>query len=354
MQDLPVVQRLTNSSGAYVELLSYGATLVSAVVPDRHGCLENVVLSYPSVQDYLADDCYLGSTVGRFANRISGAKFTLNGQTFFLDKNDGENSNHGGFAGFSKKQFACKERTGSSVVFAARSADGEGGFPGNVSVEVAYSFDNSNELLIAYRLTSDKDTVVNLTNHAYFNLFPRVRSILAHELMVDADRYLELDECFLPAGRLLPVARSDFDFSCYRSVGQMMRRKREPHIEGYNAYFVGRCASEKGMRRLASLREGASGRLLEVYATAPGVQLYTGDYLHGAHQPFAGLCLEAQGYPDAPNHPHFPSCALPANREYRQAIRYRFGVATGQAAGVKQAAHATCLYEANKQHMVYL
>lgn len=325
MKDLPVVLRLTNNSGAYVEALSYGATLVSVVVPDRYGCLENVALSYPSVQDYLTDDCYLGSTVGRFANRISGARFTLNGQTFFLDKNDGENSNHGGFAGFSKKMFTCRESAG-SIIFAAHSADGEGGFPGNVSVEVAYSFNNSNELLIAYRLTSDKDTVVNLTNHAYFNLCPRVKSILAHELMVDADRYLEFDERFLPTGSLLPVARSDFDFSRYRSIGEMMRRKREPHIRGYNAYFAGRCADKKGMRRLASLREGASGRQLEVYATAPGVQLYTGDYLHGAHQPFAGLCLEAQGYPDAPNHPHFPSCVLLANQEYRQAIRYRFGV----------------------------
>lgn len=329
MTDFPVVQRLTSNSGAYVEVLSYGATLVSAVVPDRYGCFENVVLSYPSVQDYLTDDCYLGSTVGRFANRISGAKFTLNGQAFFLDKNDGENSNHGGFAGFSKKMFTCSARAGSSITFAAHSADGECGFPGNVSVEVTYSFGNSNELLIAYRLTSDKDTVVNLTNHAYFNLCPRAKSILTHELMVNADRYLELDECFLPTGSILPVARSSFDFSCYRSVGQMMRRKREPHIRGYNAYFAVSRAGKKGLRRLASLREGASGRWLEVYATAPGVQLYTGDYLHGAHQPFAGLCLEAQGYPDAPNHPNFPSCVLAANQEYRQAIRYRFGVVAG-------------------------
>lgn len=328
MEDFPVLRRLTNSSGAYVEVLSYGATLVSAVVPDRYGCLENVVLSYPSVQDYLADDCYLGSTVGRFANRISGAAFTLNGQTFSLDKNDGENSNHGGFAGFSKKMFTCRERAG-GVVFAAHSADGEGGFPGNVCLEVAYSFGDDNELLIGYRLTSDKDTVVNLTNHAYFNLCPRTKSILTHELMVDADRYLALDECFLPTGSILPLARSDFDFSCYRSVGQMMSRKREPHIEGYNAYFVGTRAGENGLRRLAALRESASGRCLEVHATAPGVQLYTGDYLHGAHQPFAGLCLEAQGYPDAPNHQHFPSCVLQANREYRQLISYRFGVIAG-------------------------
>ncbi|MDR2814591.1 MAG: galactose mutarotase [Prevotellaceae bacterium] len=317
--------RLTNSSGAYVEALSYGATLVSVVVPDRYGRLENVVLGYPSVQDYLADDCYLGSAVGRFANRISGAKFTLNGQTFFLDKNDGENSNHGGFAGFSKKMFSYRASK-SRVIFSAHSADGEGGFPGNVSVEVAYSFSDSNELLIEYRLTSDKDTVINLTNHAYFNLCPRAKNIFGHELLVNADKYLEFDEYFLPTGNILPVAHSDFDFSCYRNIEQMMRRKREPHIRGYNAYFVGKRASENGLRRLASLRENVSGRLLEVYATAPGVQLYTGDYLHGEHQPFAGLCLEAQGYPDAPNHPHFPSCVVAANQEYRQEIRYRFGV----------------------------
>jgi aldose 1-epimerase len=315
--------RLANDSGAYVEVLSYGATLVSVVVPDRYGRLENVALNYPNVRDYLTDDCYLGCTVGRFANRISGAKFTLNGQTFFLDKNDGENCNHGGFAGFNKKMFSYRESEG-RIIFSAHSADGEGGFSGNLSVEVAYSFSNSNELLIAYRATSDKDTVLNLTNHAYFNLCPSAKSVLEHELVVNADQYLELDEHFLPTGSILPVAHSDFDFSCYKSLGQMMRRKREPHIAGYNACFAGKQAHEKGLHWLASLREGVSGRRLEVHATAPSVLLYTGDYLHGAHKPFAGLCLEAQGYPDAPNHPHFPSCALAANQEYRQEIRYRF------------------------------
>jgi aldose 1-epimerase len=317
--------RLTNSSGAYVEVLSYGATLVSVVVPDRYGCLENVVLRYPNAQGYLADDCYLGSTVGRFANRIAGAAFTLNGQTFFLDKNDGENSNHGGFAGFNKKEFSGKEDKGCAI-FSARSAHGEGGFPGNLSVEVAYAFSDDNELRIAYRLTSDSDTVVNLTNHAYFNLCPRSKTILDHELMVNADHYIESNDRFLPTGAILPVARSAFDFSRYRRLGEMVRRKREPHIKGYNAYFIGKPADKDGLRQLASLRESASGRLLEVRATAHGVLLYTGDYLHGAHQPFAGVCLEAQGYPDAPNHPHFPSCVLKANQEYRQEIRYRFGV----------------------------
>jgi aldose 1-epimerase len=332
-QNIPALLRLTNGSGAYIEVLSYGATLASAVVPDRYGHLENVVLSYPNAQDYLADECYLGSTVGRFANRISGAKFTLNGQTCLLDKNDGENCNHGGFAGFSKKMFGYRA-SADSIVFSAQSRDGEGGFPGNVSVEVAYSFSNSsssssssNELRIAYRLVSDKATVVNLTNHAYFNLCPRVRSILGHELMLNADRRLELDDHFLPTGSILPVAGTGFDFSGYRSVEQMMPLKNERSIKGYNAYFIGKHTDGKSPSWLASLRESTSGRLLEVYSTAPGVMLYTGDYLNGAHLPFEGLCLEAQGYPDAPNHPHFPSCVVEANQEYRQEIRYRFGVA---------------------------
>jgi aldose 1-epimerase len=326
-QNIPALLRLTNGSGAYIEALSYGATLVSAVVPDRYGHLENVLLSYPNAQDYLADDCYLGSTVGRFANRISGAKFTLNGQTCLLDKNDGENCNHGGFAGFSKKMFSCRA-SADSIVFSAQSSDGEGGFPGNVSVEVAYSFGDSNELRIGYRLVSDKATVVNLTNHAYFNLCPRARSILGHELMVNADRRLEFDEHFLPTGQILPVANTGFDFSGYRSVEQMMPLKSEPSIKGYNAYFTGKNTDGKSLSWLASLRESTSGRRLEVYSTAPGVMLYTGDYLSGAHLPFEGLCLEAQGYPDAPNHPNFPSCVVEANREYRQEIRYRFGIAT--------------------------
>ncbi|MDR0415342.1 MAG: galactose mutarotase [Prevotellaceae bacterium] len=325
--DSPVLLRLANSSGAYIEALSYGATLVKAVVPDRHGRLENVLLSYPDAQGYLADECYLGSTVGRFANRISGAKFTLNGQTCLLDKNDGENCNHGGFAGFSKKMFRYRADAG-RLIFAAQSRDGEGGFPGNVNLEVAYSFSDDNELLIAYTLTSDKTTVVNLTNHAYFNLCPRTRSILSHELAVNADQRLEFDEHFLPTGKILPVANTGFDFSDFRSVGQMMLQKSEPGIKGYNAYFIGKSAGEKGgLPWLASLRESESGRLLEVYSTTSGVQLYTGDFLSGAHLPFEGLCLEAQGYPDAPNHPHFPSCVVEANQEYRQEIRYRFKVA---------------------------
>jgi aldose 1-epimerase len=315
--------RITNGSGAYVEVLNYGATLVSAVVPDKNNCLENVALRYPDVRDYLTDACYLGATVGRVANRISGAKFILNGREFCLDKNDGNNSNHGGCAGFNKKLFDYKTAD-NSVIFSAQSPDGEGGFPGNAQVQVAYSFDDNNTLHIQYRVVSDKDTIVNLTNHAYFNLCPSEKNIFRHELQVNADQCLEMNEHFLPTGKILPIADTAFDFAEYKNVGQMMNIKKERHIKGYNAYFIGQEKSHTDAALLATLRSPASGRSLRVYSTMPGVQFYTGDYLCDAHQPFAGLCLEASFYPDAPNHPHFPSCAMAAHQVWQHEILYEF------------------------------
>jgi aldose 1-epimerase len=314
--------RIANRSGAYVELLDYGATLVSLVVPDRHGVMENVVLRYPNLHDYLADTCCVGSTVGRFANRIAGAKFSLDGKTFYLDKNDGDNSNHGGFAGFSKKHFDHEAR-GNSLLFSARSVDGEGGFPGNIELRVAYTFTDSNDLHIAYQLVSDKTTVANITNHAYFNLDGSAQPCLpTHELQVNARLCLEFDERFLPTGKILPVANTAFDFSTFKNVGQMMQRKQERHIQGYNAYFLD---TPKTDECVATLRSSASGRALRVHSTMPGLQFYTGDYLCPPFKPFAGFAMEAQFPPDAPNHPHFPSCVVEAGREWRQEICYCLG-----------------------------
>jgi aldose 1-epimerase len=313
--------RIENRSGAYVEMLDYGATLVSVVVPDRHGAMSNVVLRYPDLNGYLTDTCCMGSTVGRFANRIAGAKFSLGGSTFFLDKNDGDNSNHGGFAGFSKKYFD-HETLGCSHIFSARSADGEGGFPGNVELRVIYSFNDNNELHIAFSLASDKTTVANITNHAYFNLDGTMQPCLhTHELQVKTRACLEFDNRFLPTGKILPVNNTAFDFSTFRNFEHMMQSKQESHIAGYNAYFF---TSSNVAECDVVLRSVASGRVLRLSSSMPGVQLYTGDYLCPPFAPFAGIALEAQFPPDAPNHPHFPSCVVEAKTEWRHDICYQF------------------------------
>lgn len=321
-----VLFRLTNQTNAFVELINYGATLVAVAVPDKFERSENVVLTYKNKTDYLSDTSYLGSTVGRVANRITKARFELNGKTYQLDKNDGENSNHGGIDGFSKKIFDFKiEEDG--VLFFIESKDGAGGFPGNLRFSVKYSFSDKNELLIEFNAESDKDTVFNPTNHAYFNLFPGNGNVLEHDLKVYSERYLEMNDDFLPTGQILPIADTGFDFRKFRKISEMMPLKKEI-LKGYNAYFVTEKRNADEFKLSASLRERNSGRCVDVYSDMPGVQFYTGDYLSGEHQPFDGLCLEAQFYPDAPNHPNFPAVLLKAGESVSHRIMYKFGVLT--------------------------
>ncbi len=318
------VFRFSNNSEAYVELINYGATLISVVVPDKFGKRENVVLCYENIEDYFSDSFYLGSTVGRFANRIAGAQFKINGKTYWLDKNDGSNSNHGGFHGFNTKVFDC-EIQNNKIIFFYESKDGEGGFPGKLNFSVTYSFSENNELNIEYKVISDKETIFNPTNHAYFDLSAGKSDPLDNELKVFADSYLESNNQFLPTGNILPVAGTPFDFSQYKEIGELMLLKKEI-LEGYNTYFIGKKTPSGMSRLLASLKDNCSGRILHVYSDMPGVQFYTGDYLSAPHKPFAGLCLEAQSYPDAPNHLHFPSCQLSPDSNYTYHIQYKFEI----------------------------
>jgi aldose 1-epimerase len=307
-------------------LINYGATLVSAAVPDKFNKSENIILSYKDLSDYFSDTSYIGSTVGRVANRITGARFVLNGKTYDLDKNDGENSNHGGFNGFNKKIFDF-EVTDNAVVFYTESKDGESSFPGNLRFSVKYSLSDDNELMIEFNGESDRDTIFNPTNHAYFNLSPDSENILDHELKTSAKEYLEMNDQFLPTGKILPVAETGFDFRNFRKISDMIPLKKEI-LKGYNAYFIAEKQSPGEFVLSASLRDRNSGRYLNVYSDMPGVQFYTGDYLSGKHQPFAGLCLEAQFYPDAPNHSNFSSILLKAGEPVSHRIMYKFGVLT--------------------------
>lgn len=313
-----VLLRISNASGAYTELTNLGASVVSVVVPDKNGVLSNVVLRYDRLNDYFTDKFYMGSTIGRFSNRVSNARFVMDGMVYTLDKNDSENSNHGGYNGLNKKLFSYQISDG-SVTFYTESPDGEGGFPGNLKIRVTYSFSENNDLRIEYSASSNKRTPVSFTNHAYFNLSGKKNSILTHQLKINAEKYMETDSRFLPTGRILPVRDTPFDFGEYRTIHDMSSLKKDS-MEGYNAYFI----SKSSKKALASVKDVTSGRIADIYSNMPGILFYTGDFLSDQFLSFQGLCLEAQYYPDAMNHAGFEGNILEADKENTDVIVYSF------------------------------
>ncbi|OOQ58752.1 aldose epimerase family protein [Mucilaginibacter pedocola] len=320
--------RLSNSTGAYAELTNYGATLVSAVVPDKDGHLQNVVLGYNSLEAYLNDACYLGSTVGRFANRIGGAKFSLDGETYHLQANDSLNTNHGGFNAFNTRVFSF-EVGEDSVSFTLQSPDGDGGFPGNLTLTVAYSFTEANELIIDFKAITDKPTIANFTNHAYFNLSGKADGIFEHKLKVYADTLLDVDNAYIPSGLLKPVGKRSLNGDTLRS--KILNRGGEQ--EGLNYCYVLNNKT-RDLKLAAELSENLSARSLQIQTTYPAAMVYTGDHLHSLtdgnfaqpYQPFDGVAIECQYYPDSPNHAHFPSTTLRPGEEYNHTIVYKFGL----------------------------
>ncbi|AUD01414.1 aldose epimerase family protein [Spirosoma pollinicola] len=321
--------RITNSSGAYVEFTNYGATLVTIYVPDRHDHLGNVILSYDSLAAYVADTYYLGSTIGRFANRIKGARFTLDEYEYALDDNDNGQSNHGGYNGFNRNVFTYTIDE-QSVSFTLTSKDGDGGYPGTLDFTVNYRWNDENELTIDYRATSDRTTVANFTNHAYFNLSAGARKILDHQLSINARYIVEAGDDYIPTGQLIPAGQLTFDANAIRS-----RVKDDGHtLAGLNVCYV--LEKTGGLfSNACRLFEPVSGRLLEVDTSYPGMILYTGDYLSGnepgSYGPFDGLCLECQYFPDSPNQPHFPDTRLYPGETYHHRIVFRFSVMPGSA-----------------------
>lgn len=307
--------RLLNSSGHFVECINYGATLTRICAFG----IDNLVLSYPKIEDYFSDPFYLGCTVGRVANRISNGEFQLDGTIYKLRKNDGNNTNHGGDKGFNKKVFDA-EIQDDKVVFRTFSPDGEEGFPGNLSVKVSYSFTGNNELIIEYELTTDKKTPVNLTNHSYFNL-TKEKNVLNHFLKVYSDKFLEMDESFLPTGKIVKITENPgFDFFNFRKIGEKAAIKNETHIQGYNAYFP--IQDKNSLKKAAILICPKSGIELTLFTSMPGFMLYTGDYLGNPFASLQGVCLEAHHYPDAVNHPAFPQCWLESGETRREIIVY--------------------------------
>jgi len=335
-QALVDLYTLTNSQGLEARIMTYGGIVVSLKVPDRNGKLGDVVLGQDTLDGYLKSSSpYFGAIIGRYGNRIAKGRFALGDQQYSLAKNNGENHLHGGITGFSKVVWKAAEASSSEGVGIALtylSKDGEEGYPGNLSARVVYTLTNKNELKIEYTATTDKETVVNLTNHSYFNLAGS-GNILNHELMINADRFTPVDAELIPTGELRSVKDTPMDFTRAKTIGARIDEQDQQlrFGKGYDHNWVLNKANDKPALA-ARVHEPQSGRILEVYTTEPGVQFYSGNFLDGtikgkggqAYQKRAGLCLETQHFPDSPNKPHFPSTVLKPGQVYATTTVYRF------------------------------
>jgi aldose 1-epimerase len=320
--------KIKNATGAYVELTNYGAGIVSVVVPDHRGKLGHVVLGFDHLQAYLDDKCYIGSTIGRFANRISNASFRLKDNRYNLESNELLNSNHSGSSGYHAKVFDFTVNE-DSIIFSLFSEDGDGGYPGSLKLNVIYQWTENNLLKIDYKAICDKDTVANFTNHAYFNLSGEKENILNHRLTLFSEKVLETTSEHLPTGKIIETGK--------RSLANDRIADKIQGTAGFNDYYILNKAQKphSGKSKLAAvLNHWKTGRILNVYTSYPGLMFYTGDYLQSgpgrktsAYGPFDGLCLECQFYPDAPNHASFPSTVLKAGERYDQQIVYEFTLA---------------------------
>jgi aldose 1-epimerase len=334
--DAVQVYTLANSQGMEARITNYGGTVVSLTAPDRNGTFANVVLGHDGVEGY-ARSPYFGAIIGRYGNRIANGQFPLEGKTYTLAKNNGPNSLHGGIKGFDKKVWAAETMNtadGAALSLTCTSADGEEGYPGALNVKVVYTLTNDNGLRIEYQATTDKTTVINLTNHAYFNLKDAgVTNILDHVLMINADRYTPIDATLIPTGVLAPVEGTPFDFRQPTAVGARINGEEEQlkFGLGYDHNFVLNRPAD-GLSLAATVDEPTTGRHMEVLTTEPGVQFYSGNFLNGTvsgaggtvFQHRAGLCLETQHFPDSPNKPDFPSTVLEPGQTYRTTTVYRF------------------------------
>jgi aldose 1-epimerase len=321
-----------------VAITNFGATVVALKVPDRAGKAADVVLGFDTLEGYENGTAYFGATVGRYGNRIGGGQFSIDGKTYTLPKNNGNNTLHGGIVGFNKKVWkAIAGKDSESLEMSYLSVDGEEGFPGNLSVKVAFTLPaDRNELKIDYTATTDKDTVLNLTNHSYFNLAGEGNGdILDHVLMLHAKQFTPVDKTLIPTGELRDVAGTPLDFTTATSIGKRISENYEQLVfgKGYDHNWVlARAEGEKGLTLAAEAYDPKSGRKLEVLTTEPGVQFYSGNFLDGsakgkgnkAYGQRAAFCLETQHFPDSPNHPNFPGTLLKPNSVFHSQTVFRF------------------------------
>jgi len=325
------IYTLASANGMEVKLINYGAIVVSVKVPDRQGRLADVTLGYDTMEGWLKNSAYFGATVGRYANRIAKGVFTLDGQTYTLATNNGENHLHGGVKGFDKVRWNAQPiqtATAAGVRFTYLSKDGEEGYPGNLSATAVYTLNNDNELKIEFAATADKPTIVNFAHHSYWNLAGHGSGdVLSHVLTIFADQYTPVDKGLIPTGEFKPVQGAPFDFSVPTPIG-----KHIAEVEGgYDINYVLRNpAGRVGIA--ARVYEPESGRLMEIYTDQPGLQFYSGNFLDGsvtgkdgvAYRKHGGFCLETQRFPDSPNKPNFPSPVLRPGETYKHTMILRF------------------------------
>jgi aldose 1-epimerase len=320
------------SESLEARITNFGGIVVSLKVPDRKGQSADVVLGYDSLDGYLTNPAYLGAIIGRYGNRIAGGKFTLDGKTYTIPQNNGTNALHGGTKGFNKAVWSAKEIP-NGVELSYTSPDGDQGFPGNLTTTVRYTL-HDKDLKIEYSATTDKDTVLNLTNHSYFNLAGQGNGdILKDQLKINASRYTPVDANLIPTGELAPVEGTPFDFRKLTTVGDRINDNNEQLKlgKGYDHNFVLDSGGGK-LAEAAEVYEPSTGRVLQVWTDQPGVQFYTGNFLDGTitgkegkvYQQRFALCLETQHFPDSPNHPKFPSTELKPGQKYHSVTIYRF------------------------------
>jgi aldose 1-epimerase len=328
---------LVNDSGMEIKITNYGGTIVSILTPDRTGVLADIVLGFDTLAGYMQAQPFLGALIGRYANRIAQGRFTLNGVDYSLAQNDDPNHLHGGLKGFHKviwqaMPFESEDEVGLTLNY--QSVAGEEGYPGTLDVQVVYTLTNDQALKIDYIATTDQDTIVNLTNHTYFNL-AGAGDILKHEVTLNADRFTPINETLIPTGELRRVADTPMDFTESTAIGARINQPDEQlnFGRGFDHNWV--LNNPDGRLTLAAtVYESTTGRILETYTTQPGVQFYTGNFLDGTligkgGQPIhkhTGFCLETQHFPDSPNQPAFPTTVLKPGERYAQTTVYRFGV----------------------------
>jgi aldose 1-epimerase len=328
---------LTNSKGMEACIITYGGIVVSLKVPDRAGKLGDVVTGFDSLASYVGPPAppHFGALIGRYGNRIGGASFTLDGVKYALSANEGANTLHGGTLGFDRVVWKGKSLSPQSLELTYFSKDGDQGFPGNLSVTVVYTVTDNNELKIDYSATTDKNTVVNLTNHSYFNLAGQGEGdVLAHQVMLAADRFTPVDKALIPTGELKSVAGTPFDFRTPHAIGERINANDEQLIfgKGYDHNFVLNHGLSATPQLSARVTEPKSGRVMEVLTTEPGLQFYTGNQLDGslhgkdgkAYGKRSAFCMETQHYPNSPNQPSFPTTELKPGARYHTTTIYRF------------------------------
>jgi aldose 1-epimerase len=331
---------LRNRNGIEIQVLSYGGIIMSLKTPDRTGAIDDIVLGFDHLKDYVEKSPYFGTLIGRYGNRIAKGKFTLDGQTYTLATNNDANHLHGGIKGWDKVVWGSEmfqNAGGVGVILTYTSKDGEEGYPGTVKARVTYSLNEQDELTVDYYATTDKPTVINLTQHSYFNLAgTKANDILGHELMLNAASYTPVDAGLIPTGEIATVEGTPFDFRTSTAIGARINDPKNEQIKfglGYDHNWVLSRNGATGLVDAAKVTEPVTGRTMTIRTTEPGIQFYAGNFLKGdltgkggrVYPHRSGFCLETQHYPDSPNHPKFPTTTLRPGEEYKSQTVFKFG-----------------------------